>query len=318
MNPTIQFRRIIEQATQYEKNLTLKERIEKGRRAFFGDMEYPIFDEEYRAEFETHLIRRFYTNNVGFETAELFKFELETWLMINMPRYNLLFESERKKFDPFITTDIQTTYEKKKDSNGEVKSVAKDDGSNTAKEKNDFTSVSGGSGTSDTTVNNKTDSNSKSNGENTSSTIDSAFNRDISTDTPQDRLTITANDGTGVIEYASKIDETKNTARSDVNGGVNNNVTGTQTDNGNSKTSTENHENATNNETKELEKTNKNVKDINQTNANNQLENFIQHRYGKEGFQNYATIIKEYRTTLITVENLIFDDLRELFMLIYY
>lgn len=281
-------------------------------------MEYPIFDEDYRAEFETHLIRRFYTNNVGFETAELFKFELETWLMINMPRYNLLFESERKKFDPFVTTDIETTYEKKKDSKGDSKILAKDDGSNTEKQNNDFTTKSDGTSKNDVNVTNDSTTKNSSNGESKTNNTDSGFTRDIKSDTPQTRLELTTNDGSGIIEYASEISEKKNTGKNDSTQTGSNEANGTQKDVGVSKNNGETHDTGSATEIKSLDKTNKNVKDVNQTNSNNQLENFIQRRYGKEGFQTYASVLNEYRSTLINVEAMIFDDLRNLFMLIYF
>lgn len=281
-------------------------------------MDYPFFDEDYRSEFETHLIRRFYTNNVGFETAELFKFELETWLMINMPYYNSLFESERKKFDPFVTTDIETTYEKKKDSKGDSKILAKDDGSNTEKQNNDFSSKSDGTSKSDTNVTNDSSTHNASKGESKTNNTNSNFQRDISSDTPQSRLELTTNDGSGIIEYANEIKEKKSNGKDDSTQTGSNTNDGTQKDVGVSKNTGESHDTSSANEIKSLDKTNKNVKDVNQTNSNNQLENFIQRRYGKEGFQTYASVLNEYRSTLINVESMIFDDLRNLFMLIYF
>jgi hypothetical protein len=63
---------------------------------------YPIFDTNYKAIFETHFIRNFYTREIGFETEGLFKFKLENWLSINMGYFNKMFESELLTFDPLI------------------------------------------------------------------------------------------------------------------------------------------------------------------------------------------------------------------------
>nr|prf protein p11,lower collar [Bacillus phage phi29] len=84
---TMQLRTYIEMWSQGETGLSTAEKIEKGRPKLF-DFNYPIFDESYRTIFETHFIRNFYMREIGFETEGLFKFHLETWLMINMPYFN--------------------------------------------------------------------------------------------------------------------------------------------------------------------------------------------------------------------------------------
>lgn len=110
---TLELREIIEQVTQFEE-MSHTERIKKGHSNLF-DFDYPIFDEAYRNVFETHFIRNFYMREIGFETEGLFKFRLETWLNINMPYYNKLFESELIEFDPLESYNLKTKYQKVND-----------------------------------------------------------------------------------------------------------------------------------------------------------------------------------------------------------
>lgn len=167
---TMQLRTYIEMFTQ-DVDLPLKEKLEVGRTKLF-DFSYPIFDEQYRKEFETKFIRKFYMREIGFETEELFKFYLETWLNENMPYFNRLFESERYKFDPLENMNLTTKHTRDSDKDGFNSSKA------------------------------STKGNEHVNSE--------SFERDLMSNTPDSRLQITTKDGEGVIEYATTIEENKN------------------------------------------------------------------------------------------------------------
>lgn len=64
------------------------------------DFDFPIFDEQYRSTLETKIIRHFYTREIGFETAGLWKLKLKTKLNEIMPYYNQLYSSELLEFNP--------------------------------------------------------------------------------------------------------------------------------------------------------------------------------------------------------------------------
>jgi hypothetical protein len=101
------------------------------------------------------------------------------------------------------------------------------------------------------------------------------------------RLTITTNDGAGVIEYASKIDETtQNNSKT-----TNSTSDGTSSDTTNVNTTA----NATVNET----------------------EDYIEDLVGKSGSQTYSKMVMEYRESFIRIEKRIFEEMQELFMLVY-
>lgn len=244
---TMQLREYVESWSQYE-SLSIKDRIEKGRTKLF-DFDYPIFDVNYKKVFETHFIRHFYMREIGFETEGLFKFQLETWMLINMPYFNKLFESETIKFDPLINSEMQATHKNVKDV------IQKQDS------------------TSDATGNQTT----------TGSTTTDNFNRHLESTTPESRLSITAKDGEGLIEYASSIDE--NTENNKVN----------STGNGSSSSNVNSNVNGSINET----------------------EDYIQNRTGKIGVVSYSKMLNEYRDSFIRIEKKIFDEMQELFMLVY-
>lgn len=166
----------IEKWTQEQDDLSIREKIEEGRKHLF-DFEYPIFNEDFRKVFETHFIRNFYMREIGFETEGLFKFRLETWLMINMPYWNKMFESEQLKYDPLMNSAMDTTSNNTKDH------------------------------TTTQTQNSDSHNEGQSTDDQTSETTQDNFGRSIESDNPDSRLQLTTNDGEGVIEYASRIGE---------------------------------------------------------------------------------------------------------------
>lgn len=228
---------------------SVKDKIEKGRTKLF-DFDYPIFDPAYKNVFETHFIRNFYMREIGFETEGLFKFQLENWLIINMPYFNKLFESELKTFDPFLNFKMDVT---------QKKTVDRDQTQNTTTDGTNK-STSTGNATSD------------------------SFGRNLESNNPDSRLSITPNaDGSGVIQYASGIDEAIKKTTNDSTGEVNDTtkVTG------------------------------------NAVATVNEIEDYIESKTGKIGNDSYSKMLSEYRQTLLRIENQIFKEMQQLFMLVY-
>lgn len=269
-------------------HLPTKDFIELGRKELF-DFDYPIFNEEYKSVFETNFIRKFYMREIGFEVEELFQFQLETWLQINMPYFNKMFESELLEYDPLTNSKMEMTYEKNHDKNQNDNSSSVGNMSSVGSESNESNQKSSENGSHSET----------SNGQK----IDDNFNRNINSDNPDSRLALTTNDGEGVIEYASSIEENnannKQTTNDDVSGTSKNdvNVDGTST-------TTSNVDNeSSKNDTLDSKIT--------------EAEEFVQHRLGKIGVVSYPKLIMEYRSALLRVEKQIHDEMQELFMLVY-
>jgi hypothetical protein len=244
---TMQLREYIEMFTQYQ-TLSIRQQIEEGRKHLF-DFEYPFFDSTYKPIFETHFIRNFYMREIGFETEGLFKFQLENWLLVNMGYFNKLFESELLVFNPLENSKLEVS---------QKKTIDREQSQNTQ---------------TDGTSNSQSNANQKA----------TQFDRQLESETPDSRLKITTQDGAGVIEYASRIDEATKNNQSDTTGESNDSthVTGT-------------------------------------SNANiTGIEDYVESRIGKSGDQTYSKMLSEYRETLLRIEKKIFNEMNELFMLVY-
>ncbi len=269
---TMQLRSYIESFSQHEDGLSWKDKIETGREHLF-DFDYPFFDEEYKGIFETNIIRKFYMREIGFETEGLFKFQLETWLNINMPYYNNLFRSEQIKYDPLTNTEMFVAHEQ----GNEV----------TRGDKRDISQVSNTEGENNGDIIQDSTSSGNRN--------DDSFTRKVASDNPDGRLQLQTQDGRGVIEYASDIDENKGNASSSTDGKSNTKSKTTDTTNVTS-----------------------NGKQTDEYSQNrNEREHFLQRRFGKIGSETYAKMMNEYRNSLIRIENMVHKELQQLFMLIY-
>lgn len=60
---------------------------------------YPIFDENYRKTLNDNILHHYYENEIGFETAPLFRFYLNQKLNEIMPYYNELYKVQKKLID---------------------------------------------------------------------------------------------------------------------------------------------------------------------------------------------------------------------------
>ena len=340
---------IIEQPTQNRDDLTLKQRIEVGRVNLFKDMDYPIFNEHYRSEFESKFIRYFYNKEIGFETESLFKFELETWLQINMPYYNQLFESELLEYDPLTNIAMQFDQDLKADTTMDTTKDSQEDSTTNSATQSSFehdtqrdtktdttTDVTGNSKTAttqDSNTTSTTDTTSNSDTHTESNTSQDAFNRKIDSDTPDNRLNLSSNDGSGVIEYASNIAETMDKSTGDTVTDTNTtDVTNSSTntiDKTTSNSQTDTTENTVSNSVtgdttkqsgwdhSQTDGTGKIIGNIVGRDVGNRLENLYNERYGKDGTITYQQMIKELRATFLRIERQIFKEMTELFMLLY-
>ena len=308
---TMELRTIIEQPTQYQ-SIPMRERIEEGRKKLF-DFDYPIFDESYRGVFETHFIRNFFMREIGFETEELFKFQLETWLIINMPYFNKLFESELIEFDPLINSSMSvTSNETSNKTQNDIRDMLRNetvDKGTTFNTEQDSTGLTTSSGQTDGT----TSIDQTSSG--TEGTTTDDFNRSIESDTPDSRLTITTTDGEGAITYASKIVENNENNKHDTTRSETLANDGTTSETSSATT------NETNNTTQSATGTediaNNETKNDTLNSVVNEVEDYVQQRVGKIGVQSYSEMVMKYRESFLRVEKQIFKEMNELFMLVY-
>ena len=60
---------------------------------------YPIFDENYRDTLNHNILYHYYENEIGFETAPLFRLYLNQRLNEIMPKYNALYQAQKNLID---------------------------------------------------------------------------------------------------------------------------------------------------------------------------------------------------------------------------
>lgn len=73
---------------------------------------YPIFDENYRETLNQNILYHYYENEIGFETAPLFRFYLNQKLNEIMPYYNELYKIQKKLIeDNLLLNNVNLTEE---------------------------------------------------------------------------------------------------------------------------------------------------------------------------------------------------------------
>lgn len=249
---TMELRDLVE-----KDDMSLLEHMQAIREYIFP-VNYPFYDEEFKEGFELDFVRHFYTREIGFETTAQFKLKLELWLNLNMPYYNQLFKSEGLIENPLINVDWTEERVTERDITTETNDIL--------------------SGNSKQAVK----------GSESNKTSGNGFNRVISSDTPDSRLQLTTGeDGTGVIEYASKIDENKN--KSDVDFSSSQNNESTQETNGL-------------NEQKGKSK--------------DQYKDLFKVK-GTQGMKTESEMLMLYRQTFLRIKQDIYNEMNRLFMLVY-
>lgn len=78
---------------------------------------YPIFDENYRETLNNNILHHYYENEIGFETAPLFRFYLNQKLNEIMPYYNELYKVQKKLIDDNLLLNNVNLTEELKGSN---------------------------------------------------------------------------------------------------------------------------------------------------------------------------------------------------------
>lgn len=343
---TMELRNYIEMWTQETEDLSYAERIEVGRTKLF-DFPYPVWNDQYKKEFETKFIRNFYMREIGFETEQLFKMRLENWLAINMPYYNQLLESEllQDGYNPLTNSKTEVKHNRKNqreqdDLRNRMQNVGEsettdqtatmnEDSSFNTDEKAEVNRTLDRTQNTEDVGNSETDS-TRSENENTDGSSES-FDRKLTDQTPDGRLGITANDGTGVINYASEIEENRNTGTTEGS----RDVTGSEA----SETSTTNSQDVTGKDTEKVN-SDTNTNGVSETDTSTQSnidremnrdttdrdtldrevrdnEDFLENREGKIGVVSFAKLLMQHRQTFLRVEKEMFREMQVLFMGIY-
>lgn len=96
--------------------------------------EYPIFDENYRETLNKNILYHYYENEIGFETAPLFRFYLKQKLNEIMPYYNELYKAQKTVLNNLLNNvNITETFNRDTSSNTTSQSNSVNSGTNNSK-----------------------------------------------------------------------------------------------------------------------------------------------------------------------------------------
>lgn len=250
---------------------------------------FPIWDEKYRLTLETKILKHYYMREIGAETVGLWKLWLDERLNLIMPYYNKLYETTILEFNPLYDVDLLTDHAgtgKKvgANANQEMKSSNKDerrDGANSKSEIGD--EIRSGN---DNVVAESHD-------------IHSGDSVSRYSDTPQGSITDLAKDkyltNATIDDDRSKNDNTNKRNETYADDRANKRIdNGRFMEKGN---------------TKDDEISNRLGRETIDT-----TDKYIQHVVGSNGNRTYAAKILELRQTLINIDAMIIDELKDLFM----
>lgn len=273
--------------TQSEGYNSVNSIIEKAAPVIFN-FDWPIFNEDYRLVLERKILKHYYTREIAFESVGLFKLKLDDKLNMIMPYYNELYKTLDLITDPFNDVNVER--------NRTIERKTENDGTQNTDE-NATQNVN-------STTENNTEATVNNNGETTLETNDSTTSSRIEdyrhSDTPQGQLT-EVTEGRYLTDFNfNKISQ---------NDGSIQHHTSTSTDSG-----TSTNKGTTTN-------TGENITDSNSRtqiqNTEDFLENYLESYKGKQGTQSYSAMLKEYRETILNIDQQVIEELEDLFFQLY-
>ena len=238
---------------------SVNEIITKAQKKIFS-FDYPIFDDDYKADLEKKILKHYYTREICAETFGRWQLFLESRLIEIMPYYNQLYDSCLIEFDVFEDVHYSRTGTR--------------DGSE-----------AGESSSSGTTTRTATDTTNKRD------TLDGDYSLNgeswsLFSDTPQG--TINDLDNEAYLTNATKNTTNEQSTSDEVRVG-----TGTDTHNSQDDRTDSSEQNKTT-----MEKYNEIIR-------------------GKYPGASYSRMLQEFRETFLNIEQMIIDDLADLFITIY-
>lgn len=241
------------------------------------NFDFPIWAEEYRTTLEKKILMHYFNKEIGFETVGLWKFYLEERMNLIMPYYNELYKTTVKEYDWLTDTNAHETYA----GNKRLQENAKFDANGNVKSDMTGKTQDNGNDTFSGTGSSTTDGTKNQNTKTLESDLPQAnyANLDYGTKLTEGEQTETTHEQTNTTQQ-STADRT--------------NVTDT-TQNANTDT--------TQQSTNDLQ--------------SNTDDNYTRDRVGAFGSHSLTELLMQYRDSLINIDNMVIDELKDLFMMIY-
>lgn len=239
------------------------------------DFDFPIYDEEYRLPLEIKILRHFYTREISEESVGLWKLRLQDKLNLIMPYYNKLYESAELDFNPFYDVDVNKT-------------MVDTNNNSTDKTRTNNRSINDIASSEGTNSQNKIGS----------QTIEGT-DWNLYSDTPQGGIQIFGEEevsGGSLVQATVEGNSYLTNATKDTTNKAQNT---SETIVNNSNVSSSDSKNDVTNEVGR--------------NVFTSTENYVDHKWGKQGTTSYSKLLVEYRETLINIDLMIIEELSDLF-----
>lgn len=285
------------------------------------DFSYPIFDEAYRPVLETKILKHFYTQEIGSETVGRWRLMLDATMNEIMPWYNKLYSEGLALINPFVSDDLETTFDRSssstedrhenrsEDKTGTVNETRGHEYEDSSTDETEYSGQNAGSIVDDgTTQDSGTEGNS-------STSAAKNVRWDKYSDTPQGAVTNLDNDT--YLTNARKItdDGTGSTASNTTTFGKK-----VDTDNERTISGTDSHDETVTHsgsgesaDTGSVETTDSLTGSSSGQTEGATTENYIMRRVGRSGMD-IIGILERARTVITDVDMMIIADLQPLFM----
>lgn len=241
------------------------------------NFDFPMWLEDYRPTLEKKILMHYFNKEIGFETVGLWKFYLEERLNLIMPYYNDLYKTTVKEYDWLTDTNAHETYV----GNKKLQENAKFDANGNVKNNMTGKTQDNGSDTFSGT------------GSSTSDGTKNQNTKTLESDLPQANY---AN-----LDYGTKLTEGEQTE-----------TTHEQTDT--TQQSTADRTNVT--DTTQNANTDTTQQSTNDLQSNTD-DIYTRDRVGAFGSRSLTELLMQYRDSLINIDNMVIDELQDLFMMIY-
>lgn len=268
------------------RSLTVDQIIENGKDKFF-DFVFPWYADDKTGldDFKNLFLRKNYMKQIGQETTAQFKLYVQARLMEKMPLYKQLYDTTLIEYDPLVNRKITTTTEEteNREQGKESNNVVNITGSGNTTENNKNVSEGTSEGNQDRTNNIQTERTTDIN------------NQAIHSENPE--ITMANKD------YASTMDRERKQETGNGTEDTTENISDSKTVNNTVTEDNESNSEASSNETGNLTE---NEKEEKQRNNNEVMEGF----YG----ESQADAILKYRETIININEMICNDMNDLFL----
>ena len=278
------------------------------------NFDFPIWDETYRLTLEKKILRHYYTREISAETVGLWKLWLEDRLNIIMPYYNKLYETTVYEFNPLYNVDYRTS------GSGASNGSGYEEVSNTESEQVDNQTSRNGSAYNERENVNSTSGTRNATNEESNSNISSGSRTEndkdwnLYSDTPQGGID-GIDDTTNIyLTNATKVTRDNNASE---NGSTCAESQGKNDQNWSENTSDNE---ARSNIYSESGAGSQNRSGSSSRSGSNIVSNtneYIDHVIGKIGGGSYASLIAEFRNTLLNIDEMIIEELSDLFFTLW-